>query len=228
MKRNAYALSIGMLVLYLGCVVVPDEITARIYIDIRHIQEQADKALDYVEGKTDAPPELAPIPDEPQTQSFLRDAIQFISPVRVAHAQEMKESSARATQILTAMRQRHSELEAAKATGAVGENNRGMAELVYPDKITDAEKRNEVQRLVAAENEDRKAYYQEIARLNKDENLTIATVERVYAQRRLMRGRAGELFQMPPAGEDLNTFLESAMGKKVASEATAGAWVVLK
>ena len=46
MKRTVFAFSIAILVSYLGCIVVPNEFEAHIYIDIRHIQQQADQALE--------------------------------------------------------------------------------------------------------------------------------------------------------------------------------------
>ncbi len=225
MRRNAYALSAVLLVMYLGCVVVPDQFEARIYIDIRHIQAQADEALDYVEGKTEALPEIAPVPE---SSSMLRDTLRFLSPIGTAYAQEMDESSARAQQILKSMRDRHNELEAIKKTGGVGENNRGVVEVVDNAKLGGADQVNAAQQLIAAENNDRKAYYQEIARVNKDKNLNVGTVERVYAQRRLLRAKAGEVFQLPPAGEDFEAFKKSAAGQKLGAEAKADAWVTIK
>ena len=108
------------------------------------------------------------------------------------------------------MKARFGDVEAAKKTGAVGENNRGFLEMIKPDAIADAEQRNNVQRVVAAENEDRKALYQEVARLNSDQNLTVGTVERIYAQKRLERAKSGEVFQLPPAGADFDAFAASA------------------
>lgn len=217
--------TMAVLVVVMGCVVIPDTFQAHIVVDIRHIQEQAEQALDYIEGKTDELPELSTTPGEGRT-SLLETLKDAIVPVRVAHAQ--KEDSPRARQILQAMRDRHSQLESVKQTGAVGENNRGFVELVYPDKISDAERLNEVQRVIAAENEDRKAFYQEIARLNQDQDLKVGVVEAIYAQKRLERARSGEVFQLPPAGEAFDTFKASAKGQALGAEASPGAWVVIK
>ncbi|MEX2016825.1 MAG: DUF1318 domain-containing protein [Candidatus Hydrogenedentales bacterium] len=211
------------LVVVMGCVVIPDTFQAHIVVDIRHIQEQAEQALDYIEGKTDELPELSAAP--PEDVSLLDSFRHALAPIGVAYAQ--KEDSPRAQQILKAMRDRHSQLESIKQTGAVGENNRGFVELVYPDKITDAERLNEVQRVIAAENEDRKAFYQEIARINQDKDLKVAVVEGIYAQKRLERARAGEVFQLPPAGETYDTFMATAKGKAIEG-ASPGAWVVIK
>lgn len=217
--------TVAALVVVMGCVVIPDTFQAHIVVDIRHIQEQAEQALDYIEGKTDELPELSAVPDADKS-SLLERLKDAVAPVRVAYAQ--KEDSPRARQILQAMRDRHSQLESVKQTGAVGENNRGFVELVYPDKISDGERLNEVQRVIAAENEDRKAFYQEIARLNQEQDLKVGVVEAIYAQKRLERARPGELFQLPPAGEAFDTFKASAKGRALGAEATPGVWVVIK
>lgn len=219
-SRTAVAATIALLA---GCVVIPDTFDANINVTIRHIQEQADDILNYVEGKTEALPEIAPAPE--QNSSLLERALDTLDPVSTAYAQ-VKEDSARVKQIAESMRKRNAEVEAAKKTGAVGENNRGFVELVKADAIADADQKNTVQRTIAAENDDRKALYQEIARLNSDQNMTVSTVERVYAQKRLERGKSGELFQLPPAGADYDAYMASPAGKKLGA-GTAGTWVTI-
>jgi len=220
-SRTAVAATIALLA---GCVVIPDTFDANINVTIRHIQEQAEGILNYVEGKTEALPEIAPAPE--QESSLFERALDALDPIQTAYAAEVKEDSARVKQIANSMRARNAELEAAKKTGAVGENNRGFVELVKADAITDADQKNTIQRTIAAENDDRKALYQEIARLNSDQNMTVSTVERVYAQKRLERGRSGELFQLPPAGADFDAYIASPAGKKLGA-ATAGSWVTI-
>jgi len=224
MIRKLSAFFTAAILVSVGCITVPSKFEARIYIDIRHIQEQANEVLDYVEGKTDTVPDLAPAPEK---TSFLRDAIQFLSPIRVAYAQELDESSSRAKQILASMRKRYAELEKVKGTGAVGENNRGMVELAKAEVLNSSEQKNEVQRIVAAENKDRKAFYQEVARINRDQDLAVGAVERTYAQERLMRAKKGELFQLPPAGRDFDAFKSSAVCKQLGAECAPDAWVAI-
>lgn len=223
MKRVSRAAVAASIALLAGCVVIPDTFDANINVTIRHIQEQADKILDYVEGQSDTLPEVVPAP---QQNSMLERALDALNPIQTAYAAEVKEDSARVKQIANSMRARNAELEAAKKTGAVGENNRGFVELVKADAIADADQKNAVQRTIAAENDDRKALYQEIARLNSDQNMTVSQVERVYAQKRLERAKSGELCQMPPAGADYDAYIASAAGKKLGS-AAAGSWVTI-
>jgi hypothetical protein len=223
-SRTAVAAAVALLA---GCVVIPKTFDANINVTIHHVQEQAEGIIKFVEGETDTLPEIAPSAQGEKKSSLIERALDVLDPVPTAYAAEVHEDSARVKQIATSMKARFPEVEAAKKTGAVGENNRGFLELVKADAITDADKKNAVQRTIAAENDDRKALYQEIARLNSDQNMTVTTVERVYAQKRLERAKSGEMFQLPPAGPDMDAFAASAVGKKLAGGAAAGAWVTI-
>lgn len=225
MRKMIHGVPFALLAILVGCVVIPDTFDANINVTIRHIQEQAGDALAFVEGETDKLPSLGA--DAKASTSWLDRTWDAVSPMTTAYAQELSESSARAQQILVAMRERFPQVESIKKTGAVGENNRGFLELAKPDAVTTAEEKNRVQQIVAAENADRKAYYQEIARINKEQNVTVGAVERVYAQTRLERGNTGELFQLPPAGEDFDAFVKSAKGRALGTQAQPGAWVTL-
>ncbi len=222
-SRTAFAAAIALLA---GCIVIPDTFDANINITIRQIGEQADQFLDFVEGKSDALPADVAAPAESEKKSSLINSVwNALDPVSTAYAAEVKEDSARVTQIAASMKARYTEVDAAKKTGAVGENNRGFLEITKADAIADAEKKNAAQKTIAAENDDRKALYQEIAKLNSDQNMTVGAVERVYAQKRLERAKSGETFQLPPAGPDFDAFAASAAGKKAGG--AAGAWVTI-
>lgn len=225
MTRKLYALLIAGLLAFVGCVVIPDTFTADIDVTIRHVQEQAEGVLDYVSGETDTLPELEPAP-APSESSWLENAVDSVSFVQVVYAQ-LEDNSPRVRQIAESMRQRYPRVQEVKATGAVGENNRGLLELVKPELLTDPEKRNEVQRVIAADNEDRKALYKEIARLNSDQNLSVSAVERVYAKERLERAKTGEVFQLPPPGEAFEEFKKSSLCAKLGDKCIANAWVTI-
>ena len=145
----------------------------------------------------------------------------------MASASELNTLSPLAEEIVKRMAGRNSDVAAAKAITCVGENNRGYLELRDCEANKDNEKRNASQQLLAEENKDRKAFYNEIARLNKEANVSVSAVEAIYAQQRLMRGKSGEWYQLPPAGEDLDKFKASAHGKSLGDAAAAGAWVKL-
>jgi uncharacterized protein YdbL (DUF1318 family) len=228
MKRIGLALATTVSLIALGCVITTKhKIDAHIVLDIRHIQEQADGVLDYIEGKTDELPATEST-DESAGPTILERAYYAMAPIRVAYAAELKESSPKVKELADKMRARQPQIEALKKQGAIGEDNRGYATLRESDATADAQKKNEAQQLVGAENADRKALYREIANENADQNVTLTTVERVFAQRRLMRAAAGEVFQLPPAGDDFDKFKASPMGAKLGAECVPGAWVTMK
>lgn len=226
MRRFSNWATIVAVLFLIGCVIIPSELNLNIDVTIRHIEEQADQFLDYVEGKSDVLPGLeAP---EAESTSFLRRTVDFLSAIQVAYAAELNQSSPRVTQIAQKMKERYPDVQAVKATGAVGESNRGLLEMVKPERIESPEERNRAQRIIAADNEDRKALYKEIARINKDQNLNVGTVERVYAQERLQRAKTGDAFQLPPSGKDFDAFKASEAGKRLQDRCVPGAWVTIE
>lgn len=225
MKRFvSFCVAAGIVVVF-GCVNIPAKFEAHITVDIRHhIEQQATSTLDFIEGRTDAI-ENAPVSCAPRAPMFNR-VLAFLSPVQAAHAQELRMSSPTVTQIATQMRERFDEVQKLKDRRYIGENNRGYLELRNPDLIDTADERNEVQRLIAAENRDRKELYQEVARINREQNVSVAMVERVYAMQRLRRARSGELFQLPPEGDDFRTFMRTETGRRIEDKKPAE-WVTI-
>lgn len=205
-----------------GCVVIPDTFEANINITIRHIEQQADDFWDEVEGDAETTEES----DAEHDISYLKQFVDFMSPVQIAYAQTSS-TSPRLDQIKAKIKQRYAEVQRIKKTGAVGESNRGMLNLARPEKISDIEQKNEIQRVVAAENKDRKALYKEIARLNKDQNMTVSTVENVHSASLRKRAKPGDLVQAPKAGDEFDKFKITALGKKLGGKAKPGAWVTV-
>ncbi len=227
MKKTIIMGAAVVLAVALGCVIRTEhKIDAHITLDIRHIADQAENVLDFIEGKTDTLPGLEAAPEP---VSFLDRAIDVLSPIHVAHAASLQvTTSPRVQEIALSMRNRNEKIEALKQQGCVGENNRGYAELRDCDALSEADKRNEAQKLVADENNDRKALYNEIARLNRDAgNVTVATVESIYAMERLRRAKTNELFQLPPAGENFNAVKQSPLGQRIGDKCEPNAWVVI-
>lgn len=225
MMRTALAgLTAVSLIATLGCVIrTQHTIDAHVTLDIRYIKDQADDVLDFIEGERDVLPDIGPA----RESSMVQRVWQAVTPIQVAHAQELKTTSPVVRELANRMRDRHPQIEALKNDGALGENNRGYVHLFDHDSLDTAEKRNNAQQLTAAENADRKALYREIAELNKEARVSVTQVERIYAQRRLERGRAGERFQLPPAGQDFDTFKASEMGRRLGDDARPDAWVTL-
>lgn len=227
MKRIVLAFVATGLVIVLGCVNIPKKFEAHITIDIvHHLEEQASSVLDYVEGKTDTLDTGQTDPAEGDI-GLLRRVRDFVSPMRTAYAAELKDRSPLIEQIAAKLRERHEEVQKLKKAGIAGENNRGYFELRKTDELT-AEDRNTAQRTIAAERKDRKALYQEVARINKDQDVSVSMVERIYAFERLKRAKPGEIFELPPKGDLFDAFKELEIAKKLGEECQPGAWVTIK
>jgi len=194
----------------LGCVLRTEhKIDAHITLDIRHIQQQAEQTLDYIEGRTDELPGLSGA--APASM--------------IAHARDLRAESPLVREILDSLRERHPRVDAMKKQGCFGENNRGYVDLRECDALGDAERRAEAQQLLADENRDRRALYTEIARLNREDGATLSTVESVYAMQRLNRATTGEQVQLPPAGAAFDELRDSPLGQRLGGALQPGAWV---
>lgn len=212
----------------LGCTLRTEHvIDARIRLEIHHIEDQADSALDFISGETDEAPDIEiDAKKNGENGAWMRPIFGALSPFQTAYAQPSSGSD-EAKKRLVNMRERFPELTARKKLGYVGENNRGYVEVLeHADYEEDDERKNEVQRLVAAENEDRKAYYREIVQAN-DELNSVTTVERAYALAYFKRGQSGQWFETPPAGDALDAYRETPQGKKLGEALKPAVWVQL-
>lgn len=230
MKRTPFAFLIATLLVVAGCVLRTEhKIDAHITLDIRHIEQQAEATLDYIEGKTDSVPGLeAPAaPAAAAPTSWLQHPLDTLSPVQVVYAADLKSDSPLVKQILDSLRSRHAQVSDMKKSGCFGENNRGYVELRECDAFKDADTKNEGQKLLAEENKDRKALYNEIARLNKDQSVSVSTVESVYVGERLDRAASGEVVQLPAAGAQFDEIKGKPLGQKLGDNCKPGAWVTV-
>jgi len=230
MYRTTVAVSLAMVLLLVGCVLeTKHTIEAHITLDIRHIEKQADDVLNYIEKKSDDLPSAAPAADSPEPKSSrLHRAFGWLNPFPAAYAEELVTLSPLAKEIAEKLRARNDAINTLKKTGCLGENNRGYVELRECDALKEAEKQNDAQKVLSEENKDRKALYKEIARLNKDQaNVTVSTVESVYAMQRLRRASAGEIFQLPPAGVDFDSIKASPLGQKLGAKCLPEAWITV-
>lgn len=227
MKKIVVFGALFALAVALGCVIRTEHrIDAHITLDIRHIADQAENVLDYVEGKTDT---LPGVEAAPEPQSRLDSLINALDPMPTAHAEELKvTTSPLIVEIATKMRARNPEVASLKQQGCLGETNRGLVELRDCTATQDAEKQNAAQKVVAEENKDRTALYNEIVRLNREvPDMNVAKVQSIYASERLNRGRAGEVFQLPAAGAGFDSVKTSPLGAKLGDQCKPGAWVTL-
>ena len=228
MKRLVSALVAAGVIVGLGCVRIPKKFEAHITVDVRHhVEEQADSVLDFVEGKSDTVSMEEEAPAPPGT-SWLERVWQAVSPLPVAYAKELKMSSPAVTEITQRLRERFAQLEALKKKGCAGENNRGYVELREAKRIEDPEERNHAQRIIAAENKDRKKLYKEMAQINKEDHVSVSMVERVFAQKHLERAKPGDLFQLPKRGDDFDAFRGSKAGQRLGAGCVPESWVRIK
>lgn len=211
----------ALVVVALGCVVIPSKIEADIRVEIRHIQEQADDLLDFIEGEE---------PEAMRAPTKWERFIDAIKPIRTAHAQALSSTSDEVKELAKKMRARVTDVNALKANKSVGEDNRGYLRLQDgAEAMKDADAKNAAQKIVAAENDDRKALYSAIAEENRKSNpsITLSIVEGIYADQRLERAHSGEIVQLPPSGDRFDKFKETALGKKLGDSAKPDAWLAV-
>lgn len=225
MNKKAICLYTAVLIALAGCVIRTEhKIDAHITLDIRHVQEQAEDVLNYIEGKSD---ELPGLEAKPESTSWLWKSLEALDPFETVDAAEMKSDSARVKEIATELRKNNDAIAKLKKDGCLGETNRGYVELKDCDAMKDADAKNKAQALLAEENKGRKALYAEIARLNKEDGLSVTAVEQVYAVQRLKRGVSGEQYQLPSAGELFDEIKASDVGKKLGAACKPDAWVTI-
>jgi len=225
MNRVPYAFGGALLLVALGCVIIPSkhEINARVVVEVHHIEVKAEEIVKFIEEETDELPSDEPAPDASDSSSSLLPRLwDVLSPVHVAYAAPLSVDSDRVRELAESMRERRPQIDQFKAKGYIGEDNRGYVSLREHEDLKEDEKKNSVQKVVAKENEDRKNMYKEIAQLNK---IALAKVERAFANVYLKRAKPGEYYQLPPKGEDFDEFKKSDAGKKLGPDLKPGDWV---
>jgi uncharacterized protein len=220
MKAARLTLACMLSVAILGCVIRTEHrIDAHIQLDIRHVEEEVAGVFDFVDGTSEEMPVIEAEPESSPT-SWLDRGRDFLSPVRVVHAQA--KTSPAIDKLAKRMKARNTEVSKWKTAGCLGENNRGYVALRDCDASKDSAKKNIIQKLLAEENKDRKAFYNEFAKLKK---ITVSTMEKVGAKDKLKRAKKGEAVQLPPAGKTFDEFKKSPKGKALAAQCKPGAWV---
>ncbi|HOL19476.1 MAG TPA: DUF1318 domain-containing protein [Candidatus Hydrogenedens sp.] len=225
MKKVIILMLVIGIALSINCVLqTKHTIEAHITLDIRHVQEQAGSLLDYVEKKRDELPVKEDNGEQKKT-SWLGSSFCIFKP---AYAESLATVSPLAKEIADRMRERYDAIEALKNQGCVAENNRGYLELKDCDAQKEAERKNEIQRLLSEENKDRKALYKEIANLNKNiPEMSISKVETIYALERIQRAKSGQIIQLPDNNEDFMKVKNSGLGQKLGDKCVPGAWVTV-
>lgn len=117
----------------------------------------------------------------------------------VAHAQvaEPGVTSPAIRKIIDSRASRVAQLDAFKAQGVIGENNRGLVEARNLESLADLKARADVQRLVKAENTDREALYKEIAAAEGVDLAQLPRIQETYAETLRANAKPGHWIQEP-------------------------------
>ncbi len=120
--------------------------------------------------------------------------------VTPAHAQDVPSphvSNPAIRKIIDSRAGRLPEVQKYKRLGAVGENNKGLLEVIKLDAVTDLRERAAVQRVVKAENADRETLYKEIAAAEGVDHSQIPRIRETYAETLRKNARSGDWIQSP-------------------------------
>ena len=144
-------------------------VTINIYFPAEEVKRAAEEIVRDIRQTPETRNETAPPSKSPQSEGFLRRSFTVLIETPQAHAQpETTVSNAAIRELKDRMRSRQAGLAPFFSQGAIGENNQGYVDLRDAGSL-DVKSRAQVQRLMNAENQDRKQLYGEVARaLNVD------------------------------------------------------------
>jgi uncharacterized protein YdbL (DUF1318 family) len=140
-------------------------------------------------------------PKEFKEESAVRGGgLDLLFGVTPAHAQDVPKpqvSNPAIRKIIDSRAERLPEVDMYKRLGAVGENNKGLLEVIKLDAITDLRERAEAQRVVKSENADRETLYKEIAAAEGVDASQIPRIRETYAETLRNNARRGDWIQSP-------------------------------
>jgi uncharacterized protein YdbL (DUF1318 family) len=174
MKLNKVRLIIPLwiLSLFMACV------TVNVYFPAREVEKKAGDIVDDIRKLEPSPP---PPPSGPQ--SSINQLYDLIIHNGLAYAQKGNGVSNPVIQNLKQqIRERFPRLVPFFPKGAIGEGRTGLVELRETKGLTAAEK-NDLKSLVDAENRDRRALYQEVAKSMNISADQVGKVQRIFAQK---------------------------------------------
>jgi uncharacterized protein YdbL (DUF1318 family) len=180
-------------------------VTINVYFPAVAAERAADRIIQEVWDAPPGPsdPQAEPAP-EPQSrapgaprwwQILAMTAIDALITPAQAQSPDIDVSSPAIRRITAAMEQRHQQLRPLYESGAIGLTRN--AEIAIRDMAAvPLSQRNEVRRLVAAENADRAALYREIARANGHPEWE-SEIRDVFARRWIANAQTGWYYQNP-------------------------------
>lgn len=129
------------------------------------------------------------------SQNVVLAIVDFIIPTVQAAQADLSINSPRIRAIRNSMEKRQSKLSPYYNSGAVGFTNNGLIASVT-NKGLSVKKKSSVQKLIKAENKDRKALYSEIANANKHPEWK-ADIQKTFAKTWLKKISSGWMYQSP-------------------------------
>lgn len=186
MKKSLAVIPFMLLLAVVSCV------TINIYFPAAAAEKAADKIIKDIQQGAEAPP-------EPQSwllwqQRRLPLAALFSAGISSAHAAaDIQVDSPEIRSIRASMKQRFPHLKTYLDQGWVGYTNNGLVAVVDPGKIP-LRNRASVEQVVKAENRDRLALYQAIARANGHPEWT-DEIQQTFAKRWIANANPGWLVQ---------------------------------
>lgn len=167
-NKFRFMLLFGVFTVFLSCV------TVNVYFPAREVEKKAGDIVDDIRRNTDA----APAPAGPQ--SSLKEGLYgYWLNGSLAWAQKADSPAVQA--LKKQLAERFPKLKPFYQKGTVGENNKGFVEL-RNGGLAPAEK-SELKGLIEAENRDRQALYQEVARSMNIAPDQIVKVQRIFADK---------------------------------------------
>lgn len=185
MKKNRIRLIVPLwlLSIVMACV------TVNVYFPAKEVEKKAGDIVDEIRKKESPPP----APSGPQ--SSLDHFLSLIIHSGTAYAQREAEVSNPAIQGLkNQIRDRFPRLLPFFQKGAIGEGKTGLVEILDTNKLSAAEK-NDLKALADAENRDRRALYQEVAKSMNITSDQLSKVERIFAEKWQKSADRGWLIQ---------------------------------
>ncbi len=174
MKKIRFRLIIPLWILSIALACV----TVNVYFPAKEVEKQAGDIVDDIRKKEPSPQTS---PSGPQSSSGLFYA--WVIHSGTAYAQREAEVTSPAIQALkNQIRDRFPRLVPFFQKGAIGEGRTGFLEIRDTGRLSAAEK-NDLNGLVDAENRDRRALYQEVAKSLNITSDQIGKVQRIFADK---------------------------------------------
>ena len=153
-------------------------VTVNVYFPAKEVEKKAGDIIDDIRKME---PALPTSPSGPQ--SSINHLKMFIFNRGLAYAQKGGEASSPVIQNLKQqIRERFPRLVPFYQKGGIGEGRTGLVEILDNNNLTAVEKK-EVKPLVEAENRDRRALYQEVAKSMNISSDQIGKVQRIFANK---------------------------------------------